>query len=51
MEVEKLLVDDGGMGNSSSEQPKKSIAKVKLILIAEKDCYQYNYSSMNYIIR
>lgn len=27
VEVEKLLVDDGGMGNSSSEQPKKSIAK------------------------
>ena len=28
MEVEKLLVDDGSSGNSSSQQPKKSIAKV-----------------------
>ena len=28
MEVEKLLVDDGSSGNSSSQQPKKSIAEV-----------------------
>ena len=28
MEVEKLLVDDESGGNSSSQEPKKSIAKV-----------------------
>ena len=28
MEVEKLLVDDESSGNSSSQEPKKSITKV-----------------------
>ena len=42
MEVEKLLVDEG-MGNSSSEQPKMSIAKVRPILLVENDCYKWTY--------
>ena len=34
-----MLVDEG-MGNSSSEQPKMSIAKVRPISLVENACYE-----------
>ena len=51
VEVEKLLVDDEGMGNSSSGQPKMSIAKVRPISLFEHVCYEWNckYYSYNMI--